>query len=120
VREKLGDDLNITWKAFLLEQANSRRGDEWKAWKDMRFTSRDIPPHEAVKSVLATHGQEAFERYHIAVFRAYHLHKRDIANPLPGSIATRSGQIIRRATTSMTSLACPPLCLTASSPRLLS
>jgi predicted DsbA family dithiol-disulfide isomerase len=82
VREKLGDDLNITWKAFLLEQANSRRGDEWKAWKDMRFTSRDIPPHEAVKSVLATHGQEAFERYHIAVFRAYHLNKRDIANPL--------------------------------------
>ena len=82
MREKLGDDLNITWKAFLLEQANSRRGDEWKAWKDMRFTSRDIPPHEAVKSVLATHGQEAFERYHIAVFRAYHLNKRDIANPL--------------------------------------
>jgi predicted DsbA family dithiol-disulfide isomerase len=82
VREKLGDDLNITWKSFLLEQANSRRGDEWKAWKDMRFTSRDIPPHEAVKSVLATHGQEAFERYHMAVFRAYHQAKRDIANPL--------------------------------------
>jgi predicted DsbA family dithiol-disulfide isomerase len=82
VREKLGEDLNITWKAFLLEQANSRRGDEWKAWKDPRFTSRDIPPHEATKSVLATHGQEAFERYHMAVFRAYHQDKRDIANPL--------------------------------------
>jgi predicted DsbA family dithiol-disulfide isomerase len=32
--------------------------------------------------VLATHGQEAFERYHMAVFRAYHVDKRDIANPL--------------------------------------
>lgn len=82
MKEKLGDDLQITWKSFLLEQANSRRGDEWKAWKDMRFTSRDIPPHEAIKSVLATHGQEAFERYHMAVFRAYHVNKRDIANPL--------------------------------------
>jgi protein-disulfide isomerase-like protein with CxxC motif len=83
VKEQLaGDDLHITWKAFLLEQVNSRRGDEWKAWKDQRFTSRDIPPHEAVKSVLTTHGQEAFERYHMAVFRAYHQNRRDIANPL--------------------------------------
>jgi hypothetical protein len=82
VKEKLGDDLRITWKAFLLEQVNSRRGDEWKAWKDPRFTSRDIPPHEAVKSVLATYGEDAFKRYHMAVFRAYHQHKRDIANPL--------------------------------------
>jgi protein-disulfide isomerase-like protein with CxxC motif len=82
VKEKLGDDLRVTWKAFLLEQVNSRRGDEWKAWQDNRFTSRDIPPHEAVKSVLATHGEAAFERYHMAVFRAYHVNKRDVANPL--------------------------------------
>jgi protein-disulfide isomerase-like protein with CxxC motif len=66
----------------LLEQVNSRRGDTWKAWEDTRFTSRDIPPHEAVKSVLAEHGEEAFKRYHMAVFRAYHVDKRDIANPL--------------------------------------
>jgi predicted DsbA family dithiol-disulfide isomerase len=82
VQEKLGDDLQVTWKAFLLEQANSRRGDEWKAWKDRRFTSRDIPPHEAAKSILAEHGAEAFDRFHISTFRAYHQDKRDIANPL--------------------------------------
>jgi hypothetical protein len=35
-----------------------------------------------VKSVLAEYGAAAFNRYHIAVFRAYHQHKRDIANPL--------------------------------------
>jgi hypothetical protein len=78
----LGESLQITWKAFLLEQVNSRRELGWKAWEDPRFTSRDIPPHEAVKSVLAEHGPAAFERYHMAVFRAYHVHKRDIANPL--------------------------------------
>lgn len=66
----------------MLEQVNSRRGDVWKAWQDPRFTSRDIPPHEAVKSVLHTHGEEAFNRYHLATFRAYHVNKRDIANPL--------------------------------------
>jgi hypothetical protein len=82
VKEKLGDDLRMTWKAFLLEQVNSRRGDTWKAWEDRRFTSRDIPPHEAAKSILANHGQDAFERFHMAIFRAYHENKRDIANPL--------------------------------------
>jgi protein-disulfide isomerase-like protein with CxxC motif len=82
VREKLGEELRITWKAFLLEQVNSRRGEEWKAWKDTRFASRDMPPHEAAKSILAAQGEEAFNRFHMAVFRAYHQDKRDIANPL--------------------------------------
>jgi hypothetical protein len=82
VQDKIDDNLNITWKAFLLEQVNSRRGEQWKAWQDPRFTSRDIPPHEAAKSVLAHHGEEAFEKYHMALFRAYHVDKRDIANPL--------------------------------------
>jgi hypothetical protein len=82
VQEKLGDTLQITWKSFLLEQANSRRGEQWKAWQDPRFTSRDMPPHEAAKSVLAEHGTEAFERYHMALFRAYHVNHRDLSNPL--------------------------------------
>ncbi len=82
MQEKLGETLQITWKAFLLEQVNSRRELGWKAWDDARFTSRDIPPHEAVKSVLAQFGPAAFARFHMAVFRAYHVHKRDIAHPL--------------------------------------
>lgn len=82
MQEKLSDTLQITWKSFLLEQANSRRGDQWKAWQDARFTSRDIPPHEAAKSILVEHGEDAFTRFHMATFRAYHLNKRDIANPL--------------------------------------
>jgi len=82
VQDKLDDDLHITWKSFLLEQANNRRGAQWKAWQDARFTSRDIPPHEAAKSILTHHGREAFKTFHMAVFRAYHLDHRDIANPL--------------------------------------
>ena len=82
MKDKLGEDLNIIWKSFLLEQVNSRRGLEWKAWEDPRFTSRDMPPHEAAKSILAEQGEDAFNRFHIAVFRAHHQQKRDIANPL--------------------------------------
>ena len=56
VQDKLDDDWHITWKSFLLEQVNSRRGAQWKAWQDSRFTSRDIPSHEAAKSI-----HQAFE-----------------------------------------------------------
>jgi len=38
VQEKLGESLQMTWKAFLLEQVNSRRELGWKAWEDPRFT----------------------------------------------------------------------------------
>jgi hypothetical protein len=82
VEDKLDTDLNITWKAFLLEQVNSRRGADWKAWQDLRFTSRDMPPHEAAKSILAHHGQEAFKQYHMAIFRAYPVDSRYLTNPL--------------------------------------
>lgn len=66
----------------MLEQVNSRRGEQWKAWQDERFTSRDIPPHEAAKSILTHYGEEAFEKFHMAVFRAYHVDKRDISSQL--------------------------------------
>src|SRR4029434_7527833 len=59
-----------------------RRELGWKAWEDARFTSRDIPPHEAVKSVLAAHGASPCARSHVAFFCAYHVHQRDVANPL--------------------------------------
>ena len=120
----------------MLEQVNSRRGDEWKAWKDPRFTSRDIPPHEAVKSVWDEHGEEAFERFHMAVFRAYHVNKRDVANPLEllaiarevdlntkalaedlrtRKYVTQWALIMTRVMTSMTFLVCRLFCSMATS-----
>ncbi len=77
----------------MLEQANSRRGEAWKAWEDPRFTSRDIPPHEAAKSILDNQGQDAFNRFHIATFRAYHLNKRDLSNPLELMAIAREEEI---------------------------
>jgi len=134
----LGESLQITWKAFLLEQVNSRRELGWKAWEDARFTSRDIPPHEAVKSVLATHGRAAFERYHMAVFRAYHVHKRDVANLLellaiarevdidtttlkicaPANTNRRLGQTIQSRVSRTTFLGCRRFSVMVRSPRL--
>ena len=32
VKEELGEDLQINWRSFALEQVNSTQGDNWKAW----------------------------------------------------------------------------------------
>ena len=29
----MGDDLQIEWRSFALEQVNSKEGDGWKAWE---------------------------------------------------------------------------------------
>ena len=39
-------DLEVTYKPFVLEQANfaSRHEPGWKIWEDKLFPSRDVPP----------------------------------------------------------------------------
>ncbi len=72
----------MTWKAFLLEQVNhpKSRHDEWSAWTDDNFDSRDLPPHEAAISVRERHGADAFQRYHRALFDAHHEAERDLTD----------------------------------------
>ena len=33
VKQEMGDDLDITYRSFALEQVNSKNGPEWKAWE---------------------------------------------------------------------------------------
>lgn len=74
--------LERTWKAFLLEQVNhpKSRRDDWAAWEDPDFDARDLPPHEAARSVLERNGRDAFERYHRALFQAHHEQERDLTD----------------------------------------
>ena len=83
MNEQAEYSLNMTWKAFLLEQVNhpKSRHDEWNAWSDDSFDSRDLPPHEAAISVRERHGAEAFQRYHRALFDAHHEADRDLTEP---------------------------------------
>ena len=33
MKQEMGDDLDITYRSFALEQVNSKNGPEWKAWE---------------------------------------------------------------------------------------
>ena len=72
VKKVYGDDLDISWKNFSLEQVNSKEGPEWKVWEQ-------LDPHNA-RALLASvageaakrQGQEAFDRFHLALLAARH------------------------------------------------
>jgi len=43
VKVELGDELEINWRSFALEQVNSKEGDDWKAWEqDSSYLSRGL------------------------------------------------------------------------------
>ena len=75
-----GDRLSIEWYAFPLEQVNSTRGAEWKLWEQSdSYESKGLWALRAGEAAKMQ-GKERFECFHVALLRAKHVEKRDIAN----------------------------------------
>lgn len=71
----------MEWYCFPLEQVNSNLGPQWKLWEQPEtFMSRSLWAFRAGKAARIQ-GKELFERFHMAVLRARHAEKKDIANP---------------------------------------
>ena len=72
VKQEYGDNLDITWKNFSLEQVNRKEESEGKVW--------DQPDEHDARSLVAAiaggaarrQGKEAFERFHLALLAARH------------------------------------------------
>jgi predicted DsbA family dithiol-disulfide isomerase len=83
VQEQLGDRLQITWRSFSLEQANrSNRETEpgWRLWEQPDdYLSRGLWALRAGEAAR-NQGPALYDRYHMAVLRAKHDEKRDIAD----------------------------------------
>jgi predicted DsbA family dithiol-disulfide isomerase len=72
VKAKLSDRLQVTWRFFPLEQVNSVEGPEWKLWEQpAAYKSRGRGAfHGAIAA--RNQGEEAFDRFHLALLRAKH------------------------------------------------
>jgi len=74
----LGDDLDIKWRSFALEQVNSKEGEEWKAWEqDANYVSRGLWPLRggiAARSI----GDQAHSGYMEAILHAKHVERDDV------------------------------------------
>ena len=79
-QEKSGGELELNWRSFSLEQVNSKEGPDWKIWEqpeDYHFRGfLALRAGEAARR----QGKEAFERFHLALLRARHEDRRDIAD----------------------------------------
>ena len=99
LKEEFGEKIAINWKSFpldpyrtrpkyplaLLNQGRIRAGMEQdglgiKPWPDDRaLPASSMPAHEAARCARMQ-GREAFDRYHVALMRAYFSHCRDISS----------------------------------------
>jgi predicted DsbA family dithiol-disulfide isomerase len=78
VKDALGDDVDVTWRYFPLEQANASDPD-FKVWEQ---------PNDGTSSTLRSfqaswaaqqQGEEAYKRMHAAIFRKRHVEGRNLA-----------------------------------------
>lgn len=78
VKRNLGDDLQITWRSFALEQVNSKEGPDWKAWEQgPEYESRGLL---ALRAAEASRGQDgaAHQAFVANLLEARHEHKKDL------------------------------------------
>lgn len=77
MREKLGDQLQVRWRFFPLEQVNSAEAPEWKVWEQPdSHRSRGRPAFQAAMAAQ-NQGDAAFQRFHLALLRARHEENQD-------------------------------------------
>jgi predicted DsbA family dithiol-disulfide isomerase len=76
VKAQLGDQIEIVWKFFSLEQVNSQAGDDWKVWNQP--ASHMSKGFIGFRGAIAARqqGEDAFEKFHFAWFEARHSDQR--------------------------------------------
>ena len=72
VKKVYGDDLDITWKNFSLEQINSKEGPEWKAWEQGEPTERRSLLGAMAGEAARRQGPELYDKFHLALLTARH------------------------------------------------
>jgi|TARA_B100000959_G_scaffold283261_3_gene351713 hypothetical protein len=78
VKEELGDELEINWRNFALEQVNSKEGDDWKAWEQgSDYMSRGLWPLRGGISARAQ-GTDAHNDYMEKILHAKHVEREDV------------------------------------------
>ena len=98
VRSKYGDNLDINWRHFSLEQINSRNGPDWKVWDELDLREARALLSSVAGEAAKRQGGEAFERFHLGLLTARHAGDRVPLNkdePLV-EIATEAGLDVER------------------------
>ena len=83
VKKEYGDNLDISWKNFSLQQINSKEGDDFKVWEQpgaLDGTDNTLLAHRAGLAAKRQ-GKEAFQSFFMTLLRARHEDKKDLNDP---------------------------------------
>ena len=77
VREELGDELELNWRYFPLEQVNAK-DPEFRLWEQPNDgTSSSLRSFQGAHAA-ARQGEEAFKRFHASLYRKRHEDGRNL------------------------------------------
>lgn len=80
MNEQIGTGLTVSWKYFSLEQVNSQQSPDWKIWEHAEdYPSRGLRAFQAAEAARKQ-GEAKFYSFHIALLKARHEKRRDIAD----------------------------------------
>jgi len=78
--QEMGQKLSLNWKFFSLEQVNNKEGSQWKIWEQPdNYPSRGLRAFWAAEAARCQ-GVTAFNSFHVALLRARHEKRKDIAD----------------------------------------
>lgn len=80
VKQELGDQVDVNWRYFSLEQVNQKNGPDWKLWDQPEsYPSR---ARLAWKGAIAAReqGRDAFDRFHLALLTMRHVDNRELTD----------------------------------------
>ncbi len=78
VKRVYGDDLKITWKHFSLEQNEHEEDDDSKVWEEPNDSRAKYLLAMRAAEAARRQGEDAFERFHLALLTARHEGSRRI------------------------------------------
>lgn len=78
VKDAFGDDVDVTWRYFPLEQANAKDPD-FKVWDQPNDGSSSTLRSFQAAWAAKQQGEEAFRKMHAAIFRKRHVDGRNLA-----------------------------------------
>jgi len=78
VKNQSGGHLVLRWRYFSLEQVNQKHGPDWKLWEQPEtYPSRGRLAWKGAEAARGQ-GEEAFERFHLALLRLRHEESWDL------------------------------------------
>ena len=85
-----GEDLQIEWRYFSLQQVNSTQGEDWKMWDQREEDARGLVAFKAAEAARRQ-GTAAFESFHYALLEARHVHGQELNREVVTRVAEESG-----------------------------